>query len=1313
MKAGRFLIRIGLILALLVGMFAILPTAKTVSAATITVCASGCDYPTIQAAIDAASDGDEILVGPGTYTENITINKNIKLRSVEGRELTKIEGNSNQGALGTIWIRNNTTGVQIGDSYQGFTIIGIDNGNPGIENAAIYFQGNHSGAIIKGNEIRANGDAGLMTEYNATISGFVIDSNIFSGKTFIGDYPAGYGFDQQFSLPNVPRQLVVVGGGATGTNTTNITFTNNIISGIAGGINSSGLPQGNTLVTIDAQGSLIEGNTFEGVTSRFATSLRARRPSTTIQNNVFKSTGLITPTTGHIFIQNNPINSTLISNNTFDKGVYIESETGGTVGISINVAVSAASPGSVIRVLPGIYEEQILIEKDLTLLGAGDTAVVQSPNTLNSQWTSSSNTPNKPIVTVKNANATLKDLKVDGRGRGNSNYRFIGVAFYNAGGVVENLTITGVRETPFSGNQHGIALFAYNQPENQIRVLEVRHCNLNDFQKNGTVFSGNLTVNFHDNEVEGEGATPTIAQNGIQYSLGASGEIKNNIVREIAYTGSGWTASGILLYDIGNVTVDGNNVDNSQTSIYLYGGSATIINNEINSSKYNIGNGSYLTGIAAADPPFLPPSPFSDPVLMNPINNMAFTNDISITDLGDVVIIQNNILNGGGDDPSSVGIGAWAGFTNQDVSFTITNNEVFGWGYGLDISKCVSGCMDGDFTSVTLEDNKVYQNKVAMYTNVDVDASLNWWGTLSWFGYGSVTGIKDLFEVDDDGSVNWKPWRDESLTLEYDIPTVTYASVDNAGKAEGDVGANGGIFGYDAFVKIEDALNHVAAGGTVYVGAGNYNGDIMVTKSVTLVGQNRPVLDGRFWVDADNVTIEGFKIQNGRASTGVDQSGIYISGRQNVTLRDNHLIGTWTGGATNYVGGRGILTSGNVANLVVDGNVIEKWVSGLYLNPTTGAITVKNNIIRDNWAGAGTDGQGNVTFQNNYFEDNIEGIGASSVGASFVVEENAFLGNTTAVAYYSGSPIKAERNWWGHLSGPSNAGNPGGSGQKVTGSVDFTPWLCDGTDAAPDVIGFQPAANAETCTVTSDATRLVFVQYPTGGFEDVPFAIQPVVRAEDDAGNLAVNFNGFVNLSLANNPAGGVLKGELLVNAVNGVAAFNDVSITKAGDNYRLTASTTNLDPAVGGFFSVLPQSADLAVSISATPNPVETGAALTYTVGVENLGSKAASNITLSVSLPAGSSFVNAGGTGGWLCSHSAGVVTCMCFSLAASSPVTNVSITVNAPAQAGSITATATVQSETLDLVAANDSASTTTPVVTIPETGGVTIYLPLVKK
>jgi hypothetical protein len=50
-------------------------------------------YPTIQSALDAAVDTDEILVAPGTYNETIDfLRKAVTLRSSGGRDVTTIDG---------------------------------------------------------------------------------------------------------------------------------------------------------------------------------------------------------------------------------------------------------------------------------------------------------------------------------------------------------------------------------------------------------------------------------------------------------------------------------------------------------------------------------------------------------------------------------------------------------------------------------------------------------------------------------------------------------------------------------------------------------------------------------------------------------------------------------------------------------------------------------------------------------------------------------------------------------------------------------------------------------------------------------------------------------------------------------------------------------------------------------------------------------------------------------------------------------------------------------------------------------------------
>lgn len=252
----------------------------------------------IQAAVNAAASGDTILVAPGTYTEDVVISKPLTLLSSGGAAATIIDGRN--GQLGAITVTPGVNGVVIGDAAQGFTVLG-NNGNGSVEYAAIYLQGAHDDVTIRGNIVEARGDAALMSEFSAVVTNVVVDGNTFSGQTFEGGRPGGEGFGTQFDNGNnVPRQLVTLGG--NGQNTTAVTFTNNTVSGAAGGLNGLNQPQGNTLVTIDAANSLIEGNTFTGFTNRFATALRAREDNTDIRGNTFDASVNGSVNTAAVFI---------------------------------------------------------------------------------------------------------------------------------------------------------------------------------------------------------------------------------------------------------------------------------------------------------------------------------------------------------------------------------------------------------------------------------------------------------------------------------------------------------------------------------------------------------------------------------------------------------------------------------------------------------------------------------------------------------------------------------------------------------------------------------------------------------------------------------------------------------------------------------------------------------------------------------------------------------------------------------------------------------------------------------------------------
>ncbi len=243
-------------------------------------------YDTIQLAIENADPNDTIIVAAGAYTGNIVIDKPLTLQGA-GSGTTTITGNQGGTELGTIQISGGVNDVTI----DGFEIIGID-GTPGLEKAAIYLQGAHDNLNISNNNVVANGDAAIQSEYNAAISNITITENEIGGKTFNGDVPGGEpGVDDQFTTANWPRPLVFLG---TNTDTatpdqTNVVFTHNSITGTTGGLNAGGNPQSNVQVNIDVPNSTVSDNIFTGFVNGWQPQLRVREENTDVLNNSFSN----------------------------------------------------------------------------------------------------------------------------------------------------------------------------------------------------------------------------------------------------------------------------------------------------------------------------------------------------------------------------------------------------------------------------------------------------------------------------------------------------------------------------------------------------------------------------------------------------------------------------------------------------------------------------------------------------------------------------------------------------------------------------------------------------------------------------------------------------------------------------------------------------------------------------------------------------------------------------------------------------------------------------------------------------------------
>ena len=184
------------------------------------------------------------------------------------------------------------------------------------------------------------------------------------------------------------------------------------------------------------------------------------------------------------------------------------------------------------------------------------------------------------------------------------------------------------------------------------------------------------------------------------------------------------------------------------------------------------------------------------------------------------------------------------------------------------------------------------------------------------------------------------------------------------------------------------------------------------------------------------------------------------------------------------------------------------------------------------------------------------------------------------------------------------------------------------------------------------------------------------------------NLNDTVNL-----PAGGSVT--YTASCTVSAAATGTLSNTAT-----VTAPAGVTDPTPGNNSATdtdtVAASADLSVTKTDAFDPAAGGINFNYTITVTNAGPSPAASVSLSDTLPAGTTFVALSSPGGWSCTTPAvgagGTVTCTNPSLAVGSAVFTLTVAI-APSTTGTISNTATVSSATADPNPANNSATETT--------------------
>jgi hypothetical protein len=403
--------------------------------------------------------------------------------------------------------------------------------------------------------------------------------------------------------------------------------------------------------------------------------------------------------------------------------------------------VSAVTSGGTVHVAAGIYDEQVIIDKMLTLQGAGVTTVIKpSADNLTQAFPGlfwSGGTKNIAGIIVANipggSSVTIENLKVDESlvtTKPAGADCLAGIFCRETGGLIDTVTVAGTGAWSGSDRAYGMYVSAAT---NAVSV-EITGSRVTNVDTNGIEAMGNkLTADINHNTITGRGSVADEVQNGVNVGRDAVATVNYNAISNLVYQPKTSWAAGIIFYHHvsptgKSATANNNTITNCQIGI--------IFNNANASAAGNIVTGGTvgLIGIYAE------PDAADDWTASFAANTVSGIRDIGShenaaigantydSDAALELAIEGNQLTGNGaTDADGISIGV--GGADGSIVAAITDNTVSGWEYGIRLEGT-----QVDAASSYVNNNEISGNDAfGLYNGGTgtLNATCNWWGDAS------------------------------------------------------------------------------------------------------------------------------------------------------------------------------------------------------------------------------------------------------------------------------------------------------------------------------------------------------------------------------------------------------------------------------------------------------------------------------------------------------------------------------------------------------------------------------------------------------